>query len=484
MRLLHLALVVVALALVACSDSEGQGPQGPQGPEGPQGPAGPQGLTGLAGAVGPAGPEGVAGSAGAVGPVGPAGPVGPQGPEGRVLVLDGGIVTGPAGPAGASVAVTRVDAGDPRCPAGGAALASTEDGGLVVVCNGLPGLPGVAGPVGSAGPAGSVGPAGPQGLVGPSGQAGAQGNAGPPGPAGPIGPPGLQGIAGSVGPVGPIGPIGLTGPQGSAGAVGAPGPQGPPGGSVTGASEAPGLNCTHGGARYTTGAGVTTYVCNGAPGPATIAGSRPFGPCVWTGSSLNCPGSCVWSTTTGEVTCDTAAVTGCGVFAFGQGNFCGGSLGTYACYLSCIDSSKAGWAFGDAVGSKLISIPSASRPGNSGRLSVALRHSNALVCTYLASATFTLPLTLYLYKGGAGEASLVLWKGAVRTNGGLSGSRDFIDLPAIGGTATVTPGTSYSLWLSAGPISGSTTANCYLARSSAETVDGFMISYTEVSGSL
>lgn len=78
----------------------------------------------------------------------------------------------------------------------------------------------------------------------------------------------------------------------------------------------------------------------------------------------------------------------------------------------------------------------------------------------------------------------MLWKGAVRTNGGLSGARDFIALPAISGTAAVTPGTSYSLWLSAGPIVGNSTANCYLARSASETVDGFMISYTEVSGSL
>lgn len=252
---------------------------------------------------------------------------------------------------------------------------------------------------------------------------------------------------------------------------------------MTGASEGPGVNCTYGGTRYTA-SGVTTYVCNGAPGPATSAGSRPVGPCVWTGSSLNCPGSCVWSAANGEITCDTAAVTGCSTFQGGAGNFCLGSLGTYACYLSCIDSAKAGWAFGDAVGSKLIAIPPASKPGNTGRLSVALRHSNVMVCTYSAATTFTIPLTLYLYKGGAGDPALVLWKGAVRTNGGLSGGRDFIELPAIGGTTSVTPGTSYSLWLSAGPIAGSTTANCYLARSSSETVDGFMISYTEVSGSL
>ena len=73
---------------------------------------------------------------------------------------------------------------------------------------------------------------------------------------------------------------------------------------------------------------------------------------------------------------------------------------------------------------------------------------------------------------------------AVRTNGGLSGTRDVIALPAIGDAATVTPGASYSLWLSAGPIAGNATANCYLARSSSETVDGFRLSYTEVSGSL
>ncbi len=56
-RLLSPLLLVLLLAIVGCSPTEG--PAGPQGPEGPQGPPGPQGRDGAAGPAGPAGVDGV-----------------------------------------------------------------------------------------------------------------------------------------------------------------------------------------------------------------------------------------------------------------------------------------------------------------------------------------------------------------------------------------------------------------------------------------
>lgn len=208
----------------------------------------------------------------------------------------------------------------------------------------------------------------------------------------------------------------------------------------------------------------------------SLYGSRNLSPCVWTGSSVNCSGSCVQSVTDGDVTCDTTEVIGCSIFQFGSGNFCGGSLGTYACYLSCIDSAKPGWTFAESGStSRLIRIPGTSP----GRLSVQLKHP-MLVCTSSASTPLIIPLSLYLYKGGIADPDLVVWRGAIKTNGGASGVRDYVaEVPVIQGEVTVQGGLNYSLWLSAGPISGgNSTAHCYWARSSTETSDNMLIRFT------
>jgi len=204
-------------------------------------------------------------------------------------------------------------------------------------------------------------------------------------------------------------------------------------------------------------------------------GTRNMNPCVWTGSQVNCSGSCTWSALNGDVSCDTAAVNNCGSFQGGSGNFCSGSLGTYACYLSCIDSVKSGWTFAESSSaSRMVQIPG-SGPGT---LHVQLRHPT-LVCTYAASATYRIPLALYLYKGGAGDPALVIWRGTIVTHGGASGTRDFTpEVPPIQGEVPVQGGQSYSIWMSAGPIAGSTTANCYWARSSTETTDNLLIRFT------
>jgi hypothetical protein len=150
-------------------------------------------------------------------------------------------------------------------------------------------------------------------------------------------------------------------------------------------------------------------------------------------------------------------------------------MGTYACYLSCVDSSKMGWTFADSgSASKLIQIPGTSP----GRLHVQLRHP-MLVCTFSASVAYRVPVTMYLYNGGAGNTELVIWRGTIRTNGGASGARDYVpEMPSLEGEVTVQGGQSYSLWLSAGPIAGSTTANCYWSRSLTETTDNLLIRFT------
>ncbi len=80
------ALLIVGLALVACTGDQGQtGASGPPGLPGPVGASGPPGLSGPVGASGPPGlpgPVGASGPPGLPGPVGASGPPGAPGPEG------------------------------------------------------------------------------------------------------------------------------------------------------------------------------------------------------------------------------------------------------------------------------------------------------------------------------------------------------------------------------------------------------------------
>ena len=132
--LLVTGLLVVSLAVMACTGSEGQtgatGATGPAGPPGPTGPAGvtgatgPAGLTGptgpagATGAVGPAGSTGPAGAIGAVGPAGSTGPAGAIGPAGPAGTTGPAGATGPAGLTGGAVRVADLH---------GAAVVKAED---------------------------------------------------------------------------------------------------------------------------------------------------------------------------------------------------------------------------------------------------------------------------------------------------------------------------------------------------------------------
>jgi len=213
-----------------------------------------------------------------------------------------------------------------------------------------------------------------------------------------------------------------------------------------------------------------------ADAPDSLAGTRTLGPCVWTGSAVNCSGTCQFSSANGSISCDSVAVNNCTSVTFGSGQACPSSG---ACALSCVDSitPKAGFTFADnLMGSRTITIP----PGGSlGRLSVHIR-SPVLVCTFSAATAFRVPVSLYLYKGGAADPSLILWQGTVLTNGGASGARDYVaEVPALAGEADVVPGATYSLWVSAGPISGNSSANCYLARSSSSP-NNVILRYTPI----
>lgn len=141
-----------------------------------------------------------------------------------------------------------------------------------------------------------------------------------------------------------------------------------------------------------------------------------------------------------------------------------------ACQLSCIDYTKGGWTFAEAAsGSRLITIPAVAAPGITGRLFAEVRHP-VIVCPY-RTAPFQLAVTMYLFRGTV-DASLVIWKGTIRTNGGVNSARNFIEeaMPLLGEVG-VTPGQSYSLWVAAGPVVGDTTVVCYLARASADTAN-------------
>lgn len=452
---------------------------GEQGPKGDTGAAGATGAQGVQGPAGPVGPQGVAGATGAAGPIGPQGPQGPAGPQG----LTG--ATGATGP------------------------------------QGLQGLTGATGPQGLTGLVGPTGATGPQGLAGATGAQGLQGPAGPMGATGATGPQGLVGATGPAGATGAQGPQGLAGPIG---ATGATGPQGPAGQSVVGATVAPGNPfCPNGGSRFTSATG-DTYACNGAvgatgatgpqgptgstgapgavgatgptgpqgpPGPSDATslqgysladlqrqyGSRTLRPCVWDGKSVACNEVCTW-TETGDVSCTPGAVADCRWISVGSGNICPGG----ACALSCLDFTKAGWAFGEATsGARMLSVPSTANKNVTGRVSVRVRHPY-LVCPYRATA-FQVPVTLYLFEGAV-DASLVIWRGTVLTNGGATLARDFAaQMPTLVGDALVAPGHKYSVWISAGPVAGDTTAVCYLARYSTET-DNLLVGYEPGVGGL
>lgn len=206
-------------------------------------------------------------------------------------------------------------------------------------------------------------------------------------------------------------------------------------------------------------------------------GERSFQPCTWTGSQVNCRDTCTW-TATGDVTCAPPGQTACGQIILGNGAVCQ----TGACALSCTDSTKAGWTFAEsATGSRLITIPTTTAPGLSGRLFAEVRHP-LIVCPY-RSTPFYLPVSMYLFNGTV-NTSLVIWKGTVRTNGGINSTRDFLGeaLPLLGEVG-VTPGQSYSLWVSAGPVAGDPTTVCYLARASADT-SNVLLSYQPGRGGL
>ncbi|MGC4118295.1 MAG: hypothetical protein QM765_27830 [Myxococcales bacterium] len=206
-------------------------------------------------------------------------------------------------------------------------------------------------------------------------------------------------------------------------------------------------------------------------------GTRTLRPCVWDGRTVACNETCTW-TTSGEVTCTAGAVTDCTWISLGNGNVCAGG----ACALSCTDFTKAGWAFGEAAsGARMVTIPGTATKNVVGRVSVDVRHPY-LVCPYRATP-FRVPVTMYLFEGSV-EASLVIWRGTVLTNGGATLARDFAaQMPTLVGDATVVPGHKYSIWISAGPITGDSTVVCYLARYSTET-DNLLISYEPGVGGL
>lgn len=194
-------------------------------------------------------------------------------------------------------------------------------------------------------------------------------------------------------------------------------------------------------------------------------GERTFQPCTWSGSQVDCRDTCTW-TSTGDVTCAPPGATNCTQINLGAGAICPGG----ACALSCTDSTKQGWTFAESSsGSRLITMPGATVASTTGRLFAEVRHP-LLVCPF-RNAPFQLGVTMYLFNGTA-DVSLIIWKGTIRTTGGVTSTRNFIDeaMPLLG-EVNVTPGASYSLWVAVGPVVGDTTAVCYLARSSADTAN-------------
>ncbi len=145
----------------------------------------------------------------------------------RVAIYDLTVSANDAGPRG------------PQGESGPAGLAGTEVGppgeagpkGLTGPSGetgptGVQGETGVAGPLGRAGPEGLPGRLGIPGVVGATGPAGEAGPGGEPGPAGPQGEIGIAGPAGAVGATGLLGPPGAQGTPGSIGPRGAAGPRG------------------------------------------------------------------------------------------------------------------------------------------------------------------------------------------------------------------------------------------------------------------
>jgi hypothetical protein len=88
------------------------------------------------------------------------------------------------------------------------------------------------------------------------------------------GTPGPVGVAGTNGVIGMNGVDGADGLPGAPGAMGAPGPAGRDGAGVVAVQFTGNQNgCTNGGTKLTDGAGVVTYICNGAPGAPGAAGA-------------------------------------------------------------------------------------------------------------------------------------------------------------------------------------------------------------------
>lgn len=235
--------------------------------------AGPTGPTGPAGPTGAAGPTGSAGVTGVAGPTGAAGPTGSQGPTGATGATG---PTGSAGPTGADGLAGPTGGTGATGPTG--SVGPTGSAGAT----GPQGPTGATGATGSQGPtgnAGATGAQGPTGATGPTGAQGATGDTGPTGNAGPTGSQGPTGSTGATGPTGPTGPIGSTGATGSAGptgATGATGSQGPTG--VTGATGAQGATGATGGIGPTGVTGAT-----GSQGPTGSTGATgPTGPSAYT----------------------------------------------------------------------------------------------------------------------------------------------------------------------------------------------------------
>ncbi len=210
---------------------------------------------------------------------------------------------------------------------------------------------------------------------------------------------------------------------------------------------------------------------------SSIYGMRNMKPCTWNGTQVDCSGTCSWSSVNGDVSCSPGTTANCTAVAVGGGFACPSSG---PCSLSCADglTPKAGWTFAESSsGTRLIQIPTSSTEAT-GLLTVHLRHPQ-LVCTP-SSTPYSVPITMYLYKGGAVEPNLVLWRGTLSTMGGPLNTRGYIpEFPVINADVPVTPGANYSIWLSAGPLS-SPQEYCYWARSTSDTANDLVIHFTPV----
>jgi hypothetical protein len=244
------------------------------------------------------------------------------------------------------------------------------------------------------------------------------------------------------------------------------------------------------GGTFTSGSFSGTHTGNGADLtglPLAQFGERDMAPCTFDGTArtVACSGACTWSTVDGDVTCGSTPATGCSATVVGSGVVCPSSG---ACALSCVDGlsnsgvGKIGWAFAQTnTGAvRLVTIPAARGSMTTGRLFVQLRHP-LLVCTPSATA-FHVPVTMYLYRGGSVEPALVIWRGTIRTFGGVGGLRDFVpEMPPLQGEVTVTPGARYSIWVQVGPLD-TDVEHCYLARLTTDA-SNLLVRYTPGSSS-